>query len=213
MNLEVFHSRLSDIYNKYNNTIKPLIADIEARQQQFPDSLFNEIRALNDHIARCYIKGFADDRVEVELKNAEGHVYRITLDCYKYLNIWFCDYIKEIDKDYISKLDITLIDNGMFAIQYRNYQKEAITLIRDAKKSESIDKQKSFDLYQKAYNTYSELEKLIDTNISSLNWAKFRKGITKIGSILVWIISIIISSLVTIFVGCDWIKSFFLSLF
>jgi hypothetical protein len=90
MNPELFHSKLSEIYKNYTQTIKPLIADIEARYQEFPDSLFNEIRALNDHIARCYNTNFSDEQIETEIKKAESHVLRITFDCYKYLDVWFC---------------------------------------------------------------------------------------------------------------------------
>lgn len=50
--------RIIALYNDYNMIIKPLIAEVEARTEQFPLPLFNEIRALHDHIARCYMDGF-----------------------------------------------------------------------------------------------------------------------------------------------------------
>lgn len=46
--------KLKNLYQTYNTVIKPLIADIEARYEEFPISIFNEIRAFNDHVARCY---------------------------------------------------------------------------------------------------------------------------------------------------------------
>ena len=46
--------RIIAFYKEYNMVIKPLIAELEARTEQFPLPLFNEIRALHDHIARCY---------------------------------------------------------------------------------------------------------------------------------------------------------------
>lgn len=46
--------RIIALYKEYNMVIKPLIAELEARTEQFPLHLFNEIRALHDHIARCY---------------------------------------------------------------------------------------------------------------------------------------------------------------
>ena len=45
--------RITALYQDYNTVIKPLIAEVEARTEQFPLPLFNEIRALHDHIARC----------------------------------------------------------------------------------------------------------------------------------------------------------------
>jgi hypothetical protein len=207
MEQNLFHSKLSNIYSDYTKTIKPLIADIEARYQNFPDSLFNEIRALNDHIARCYNPEFTDEQIEIEIKKAESHVLRITFDCYKYLDVWFHDFVKKIDKEYTSKIDITLIDNGLFAPKFREIQSDCIKIIREAKKAESVDKQRSFNLYQQAYNSYSELEDLINSNISKLNWAKCRRKARWILTVFIWIVSVIISSIITIFIGCDEIIS------
>jgi hypothetical protein len=213
MEADLLHPKLSQIYNAYTQTIKPLIADIEARYQKFPDSLFNEIRALHDHISRCYNPGVTDDQIEIEIKKAEGHVLRITFDCYKYLDIWFHDFIKKIDRKYTGKIDITLIDNGLFAPEFRKIQSNCIKTIREAKKSESVNKQKSFDLYQQAYNSYSDLEELIDLNISKLNWAKCRKKAKRTLTVFIWIASVIISSLITIFIGCNEIISFINKIF
>ena len=40
--------RIVGLYKDYNSVIKPLIAEVEARTEQFPLPLFNEIRALHD---------------------------------------------------------------------------------------------------------------------------------------------------------------------
>ncbi len=46
-------SLLHNLYNNYNNVIKPLIAVYEAREARLPTPLFNEIRAFN-HFHVCY---------------------------------------------------------------------------------------------------------------------------------------------------------------
>ena len=48
--------RISKILSDYKNTVKPLLSDIQSRRNngQLPNNFLNEIRALNDHIARCY---------------------------------------------------------------------------------------------------------------------------------------------------------------
>ena len=78
---------LRTIYQDYNKVIKPLIADVEERTEKFPLPLFNEIRALHDHIARCYSDKITPEQVETEIQKAERHVVRIMLDCYKCLNL------------------------------------------------------------------------------------------------------------------------------
>ena len=75
------------LYDDYNTIIKPLIAEVEARTEQFPLPLFNEIRALHDHIARCYFKDITPEQRNIEIHKAERHVLRIILDCYKCLNL------------------------------------------------------------------------------------------------------------------------------
>lgn len=82
-----FLKRLAPLYNRYNEVIKPLIAEIEVRFESFPTSIFNEIRAFNDHISRCYLKPDYDRWVNAQINKAEGHIERMVLDCYKFLNV------------------------------------------------------------------------------------------------------------------------------
>lgn len=44
---------LEKLYQQYNNPVKPLLAEIEASYEKFPMALYNEIRAMNDHVARA----------------------------------------------------------------------------------------------------------------------------------------------------------------
>lgn len=79
--------RIIALYKEYNMVIKPLIAELEARTERFPLPLFNEIRALHDHIVRCYSERISSNQVDSEIHKAERHVTRIMLDCYKCLNL------------------------------------------------------------------------------------------------------------------------------
>jgi hypothetical protein len=168
MDVNIFHEKLSKLYIGYNQTIKLLIADIESKYQQFPLSIFNEIRAFNDHMARCYVEGFSDDKIEKEIEKAEGHIIRITLDCYKYLDVWFHDYFADFKADF----DISLIDNGEFAPIFYKEQTKGIKTIREAKENESLDKQAAINKYQEAYNIYSGLYLNIESHLPKIQWAK-----------------------------------------
>jgi hypothetical protein len=213
MQENTFHEGVFHIYQAYNQTIKPLIADIEARYQKFPDSLFNEIRALHDHLARCYTPDYTDDQIKDEVKKAESHVLRITFDCYKYLDIWFYDYVKNFEKKCANKIDLTLINNGEFAPEFRKLQSSVIKTIREAKKTEGTNKQESFNLYQKAYNVYNEIEVLIDSNACQFSWAKFRKKVNWILTTLIWLPTVAVPSIVTIVIGYDEVVKIIKSLF
>ena len=45
---------LEKIYQQYKDPVKPLLAEIEAVYEKFPLPIYNEIRALNDHVARAF---------------------------------------------------------------------------------------------------------------------------------------------------------------
>lgn len=51
--MEISH-RIIDLYQDNNKVIKLLIAGVEARTEHFHLPLFNEMKALHDHITRCY---------------------------------------------------------------------------------------------------------------------------------------------------------------
>ena len=119
-----FFDKLTPLYQTYNGVIKPLIAEIEVRFERFPTSIFNEIRAFNDHVSRCYMK--PDDTIWInkQISKAKGHIERIVLDCYKYLNVSLYDsVIKKFDRKY-KGVDLSTINNGDFQIQHRNLTKE-----------------------------------------------------------------------------------------
>ena len=83
----LFEEKSTELFSQYNQVIKPLIAEIEARSEKMPQPLFNEIRAFTDHIARCYFPDISDERMLDELEKANRHIVRITLDCFKCLNV------------------------------------------------------------------------------------------------------------------------------
>ena len=212
MEIDIFHKKLSELYTCYNETIKPLIADIESKYQLFPDSIFNEIRAFNDHVARCYVKNITSDKIEKEISRAESHIIRITLDCYKYLSVWLYDYFEKFKIDF----DISLIDNGEFAPYFYNIQALAVRVMREAKRNESYDKQAAYDKYQEAYNIYSGLYINIEEHLPKILWAKKieinkrKNSIPK--TVLLMTISAIISAIVSAIVPWkdffDWIMAF-----
>lgn len=118
--------RLYPLYKSYNTLIKPLIAEIEVRYEHFHIALFNEIRAFNDHVARCYIKPDDIKWIDSQIMKTESHIERIVLDCYKFLNVSLYDkIIKEFDKKY-KGVDLSYIDNGDFIIKHRQLSKEII---------------------------------------------------------------------------------------
>ena len=190
-------TRIIALYNSYNTIIKPLIAEVEARTEQFPLPLFNEIRALHDHIARCYSDGFSAEQVDTEIHKAERHVVRIMLDCYKCLNLSLHDAVLLFEKQ-TKHVDLTVLQDGTFYPKYKSLRTQAIQTVRKAKSLESMDSDVALDMYQNAYNVYSDLELMLDSVATDIHWARVRFTVRRILQVLLWIASAIASGIVSI---------------
>ena len=207
--------KLTPLYETYNGVIKPLIAEIEVRFEQFPTSIFNEIRAFNDHVARCYAKPNDEGWIDKQISKAKSHIERIVLDCYKYLNVKLYDLvIKKFDQKY-KWVDLSAIDNGEFFIKHRRLTKEITLKLKEAKHKESKeDKSESMALYQYVHNKYTELEDLIDQNHRNLFWASGKFYSKWFLKFLGWLAAAIISGIISSsFIPWDKVTQWFISLF
>ena len=75
---------IEECYVSYCSVIKPLIAQIEARSEKLPLQLFNEIRAFNDHIARCFYNSPSEEYIIQQTDKAQRHISRLALDSLKF---------------------------------------------------------------------------------------------------------------------------------
>lgn len=189
--------RIIALYKEYNMVIKPLIAELEARTEQFPLPLFNEIRALHDHIARCYSERISSNQVDSEIHKAERHVTRIMLDCYKCLNLSLHDEVLLFERQ-TKNVDLTVLQNGTFYPKYKTLRTKATKMVRKAKSLESLDTQSALDPYQNSYNLYCDLENVIEEVVPDLHWARIRFSVRKSMQVLLWILSAIASGVISI---------------
>jgi hypothetical protein len=191
-----FHDRLSTLYLSYLN-IKPLIAEIEVRYERFPTPILNEIRAFNDHIAHCHMHGVAEEIIEEEIKKAAGHIERLILDCYKFLNVKFHKtLIRAFDKR-TKGVNLDAISNGDFFKAYSELKRSIVNELKNAKLTESLDKKKALALYEKVYNKYSRLEALIISNEKSICWARARFYGRTLFKFLGWLFAAVISGIIS----------------
>lgn len=166
-----------DLYAFYNDRIRWVIVFIELQYKKFPVPLLNEIRAAQDHVARCFEQDNASngDYVGKQLSMARGHYMRCLLDGYKYIWYHFGADIKK--KYFLARLlgKLSDINNGEFS-------KEMQMLFRQAKKDnerarllETKDKEASIDLYEKSIGALVKLDDLYEDNITAIQWS-IRKG-------------------------------------
>ena len=197
-------NQLKRLYKTYNDSVKLLIADLEARNQSFPIEIFNEIRAFTDHVARCYLPGKTEEDIQNELVKAEGHIIRTLLDCYKCLNVYFFDTIEHFEKKDMKYVDLSYVDNGRFMITLRNMKNEAVAFSREARRYESQDKAAALQYYEKMYLKYVEIETYIENNSAHLLWAKDKFFKNKARSFVVWLLTLLAGVVIS------WIFQYFI---
>lgn len=191
-----FTTEFEILYLSYLN-IKPLIAEIEVRYEKFPTPILNEIRAFNDHIAQCYLEDMSSDKIEHEIKRAGGHIERVALDCYKFLNVEFHkNTIRRFNRR-TKGIDLHAINNGEFVKEYYSQKKLIEVNLKEAKLQESNNKEKALKLYELVYNTYSSLETLLIDNDKQICWARARFYTSKILKFFGWLIAAIISGILS----------------
>ena len=169
--------------------IKPLLFDLFVRNGgQYIDAVLNEMRALNDHIARCYADGMSIDEVYKELNKAEGHLKRLIYDCFKQLNIIFFDYMNEYEANRFGKHWLRVKD-GLFWNDYTSLRYEIVKNIEDAKLYESFDADKAWNSYQNAYVLQGKVYGLLERYGDELCLSSTRVFWMKMNSLKGWLAS------------------------
>lgn len=114
-----------EVYQFYNNRLKPLYVEIEARNK-IPVELLFEIHAAFDHMKRIYVEG---EKSRICCQKALSHLKRGLLDALKlklkYFNI-------DIERLLVAQTDFSLVDNGKYIV---SLQQKKATIIQEAKQA------------------------------------------------------------------------------
>ena len=144
---------LQKLYVSYIDDRAPLITLLEVERQKFPVAILNEVRALNDHVARTYQQDLTDKECLVEIDSASRHLDRIRLDCLKHLCVGAHDEILKVRKDY-DQVRLAEVDNGRFLPELGSLHRAAQEKFRAAKVTERSGKkqrQVALDDFESAY--------------------------------------------------------------
>lgn len=189
----------------YCDNIRPLLWELKLRRGN--NNLLginNEIRALNDHIARCYLDSITPQQRMEQLSKADGHLRRLILDCFKQLNMDLFSKIEYIEKKYYSNLWLYWGESGEFWKQYTSLRLEAQNNVLQAKKEESFNPDSALSKYERAFQCYREMEDMLMRKKSRLYLSRiYRIGtyISKWSSfILVTLILSVIAAIISLFI-------------
>lgn len=199
--------KIKECYVAYCEVIKPLIAQIEAYSEKLPLPLFNEIRAFNDHIARCYYNNPSCEYIEEQITKAQRHITRITLDCFKCLNVILYQRIELFDRQ-TRNVDLTVINNGTFFPEYSRKRVEAAAQVKEAKIMEAIDVVLALNKYQDAFNNYANIVENIDRISETVKWARIRFTARRWLTVVGWTVSIIVSAIISAIFSCELAAKF-----
>ena len=181
---EEVRQRYQELMDAYVSA-KPLLNDVYMRNgNEQTDAILNEIRAINDHVARFYDKNRNEDERNEELIKAEGHLKRMVYDAYKQLNIFFYDYTNNFEKANFG-VHWLYLNNGSFWLEYIQKRNSITGFVKKAKEKESICTEEAFKHFGKAYVEQRYVYKLIEDNspklvltkkTKMLNWLNSQKG-------------------------------------
>lgn len=184
-----------ELYSFYNESIKPLYCEIEARNNTLPVELLFEIFSAFDHLKRFHL---GEDTESNACLKAQSHLKRGALDAFKLkLKFFNSDY-----ENVFKREGLGLIDNGNFLQGMLSDRKEIVEVAKRARLMEgNLDIDKAFenwvltsDLINKFEDNYFDERKLKWAGKQHFikNWKDFSFGVLTgvVSSLIVFLIQL-----------------------
>jgi len=188
-----------DVYQFYNEKVKILYSEIEARNNSLPVELLFEIHSAFDHLKRIHVDGEPEKQCA---EKAFSHLKRGLLDAFK-LKLMYHN--KDYSKILNLKADLRLIDNGSFLPSLLCKRKEIIGIAKTARLFEGKnDTDEAFEKWYEVSDLIDQFEKEYFDS-SKIQWAKkisfFHFSITFIVGIIAGVIGSVIVQYIFNFIG------------
>jgi hypothetical protein len=179
-----------EVYSFYNEKVKILYSEIEARNNSLPVELLFEIHSAFDHLKRIHI----DDEPETECaEKAFSHLKRGLLDAFK---LKLKDHNEDYKKLLKLKTDLRFIDNGQFWPSLLNKRRELISIAKEARVFEGKkDTDSAFEKWYEFSGLVDQFEKEFFDS-SKIQWAKKMNFLRVSVAFAIGIITGIIGSLI-----------------
>lgn len=160
-------SDTKDVFLFYQDYVKPLYCEIEARNNTLPVELLFEIHASFDHLKRFYI---GEEGEAISCSKAISHLKRGALDAFKLKLKYFHIDIKSLLEH---NIDFSLLDNGKFLPSLLSDKAAIINLAKNARLSESNpDPTKAFEIWSEASLKMDEFYSTYLNDQGKFEWAK-----------------------------------------
>ena len=184
-----------EIFANYRTLIRPFVALLELFDSEFPIEILNEIRAIFQHVARCYYDGKTvptEKDIQQNIQKAKSHINRALLDCFKYSCLTLYDEYKLFMHAY-RFVDLSSLDNGEFLKTLHDLKEEAKKADKEARilEGDTGDDEAVFKAYEKAFNSSVELYKYIEKHAKFAANLRRKLRITTFLSALGWVVGIV----------------------
>jgi hypothetical protein len=177
-----------EVYSFYNEKVKILYSEIEARNNTLPVELLFEIHSAFDHLKRFHVDNEPEDR---SAEKAFSHLKRGLLDAFK-LKLKYHN--KDYDKLLKMKSDFYLIDNGEFWPSLLRKRKLITDLAKEARLYEG--KKDNDDAFERWYQTSTLIDQFENEYFESpkIQWAKKQYFLRRFREIVIGLIVGVIGS-------------------
>ena len=191
--------KIEEISNLYIDTLKPLIILIEVNETIYPIEILNDVRGYADHISKCLCNNLTEEQKEYNVNKAYEHITRAIIDCYKILIVYNFELLEKLKKEYPT-VDLHDVDNGEFYIKYNRIEYNVKEKLKNVKYKEENDIFSIVELgkmYEDVFNESESIKSFIESNRSKIEWTRLKYKKHKIRSSIAWIISIILTCILT----------------
>lgn len=193
-------TELKDIVSSYVDPVLPMLNDIKRRNKnRIPENCLNEVRAIVDHVGRCY-RTDDEDRIKTEMGKAEGHMQRLAFDCFKQLNIFLHDGLESKMKWFFSPYWLK-IDNGEFWRTFYTNRQMVVENIVLAKENESLNADEAMYYYAKVYEGYINIENLIGSHKLQMCWSLVVRIFYLMSHFMNWLVLTVLGSVIAAAIG------------
>lgn len=163
---------VKDVFQYYNDCVKPLYCEIEARNNKLPVELLFEIHAAFDHLKRHHVD---EEDENASCERAQSHLKRGMLDAFKLKLKYFNEDVVRFEK---CKVDFSLLDNGAFYPTFVADRHNIMALAKKARLQEaSSDRELAVEYWAQTSVAIDEFSDKFLTRHDHLSWAK-RKTFT-----------------------------------
>ena len=158
---------IKEVFEFYEQYVKPIYSEIEAKRNNIPVELLFETYAAFDHLKRFYID--AEEESTTSLK-AISHLKRGILDAFK-LKIKYFN--QDLENFQTYQYTLELIDNGNFLSGFIKEKNLIFRLAKEARLTESkISKEEAYEKWFLVSLKIDAFEKNYLNQLEKIEWAK-----------------------------------------